>query len=55
MWAELFLENRENTLFELDLYIKSLQQYEQAIRNSDMDALVRLLDEGKKRKEEVDG
>lgn len=55
MWAELFLENRENTLFELDFYIKSLQQYEQAIRNSDMDALVRLLDEGKKRKEEVDG
>ena len=55
MWAELFLKNRENTLFELDFYIKSLQQYEQAIRNSDMDALVRLLDEGKKRKEEVDG
>ena len=55
MWAELFLENRENTLFELDFYIKSLQQYEQAIRDSDMDTLVRLLDEGKKRKEEVDG
>ncbi len=55
MWAELFLENRENTLFELDFYIKSLQQYEQAIRNSDTDTLVRLLDEGKKRKEEVDG
>lgn len=55
MWAELFLENREDILFELDFYIKSLQQYEQAIRNSDMDTLVRLLDEGKKRKEEVDG
>ena len=55
MWAELFLENRENTLFELDYYIRSLQQYQQAIRDSDMDTLVRLLDEGKKRKEEVDG
>ena len=55
MWAELFLENRENTLFELDFYIKSLQQYKQAIRDSDIDTLVRLLDEGKKRKEEVDG
>ncbi len=55
MWAELFLENRENTLFELDFYIKSLQQYEQAIRDSNMDTLVQLLDEGKKRKEEVDG
>ena len=55
MWAELFLENRENVLFELDYYIDSLKQYQRAIRDNDMDALVRLLDEGKKRKEEVDG
>lgn len=55
MWAELFLENRENVLFELDYYIDSLKQYQQAIRDNDMDALVQLLDEGKKRKEEVDG
>ena len=55
MWAELFLENRDNVLFELDYYIESLEQYQQAIRDNDMDALVRLLDEGKKRKEEVDG
>ena len=55
MWAELFLENRDNVLFELDYYIESLKQYQQAIRDSDMDKLVELLDEGKKRKEEVDG
>ena len=55
MWAELFLENRDNVLFELDYYIDSLKQYQRAIRDNDMDALVRLLDEGKKRKEEVDG
>ena len=55
MWAELFLENRENVLFELDYYIDSLKQYQQAIRDEDMDTLVALLDEGKKRKEEVDG
>ena len=55
MWAELFLENRDNVLFELDYYIESLKQYQQAIRDNDMDALVQLLDEGKKRKEEVDG
>ena len=55
MWAELFLENRENILFELDYYIESLKAYQQAIRDEDMDKLVRLLDEGKKRKEEVDG
>lgn len=55
MWAELFLENRDNVLFELDTYIDNLKQYRQAIRENDMDRLVRLLDEGKKRKEEVDG
>lgn len=55
MWAELFLENRDNVLFELDYYIESLKQYQQAIRDKDMDKLVQLLDEGKKRKEEVDG
>ena len=55
MWAEVFLENRDNVLFELDYYIESLKQYQQAIRDKDMDALVQLLDEGKKQKEEVDG
>ncbi len=55
MWAELFLENRENLLFELDHYIDSLRAYRDAIAADDMDRLVALLDEGKKRKEEVDG
>ena len=55
MWAELFLENKENVLFELDFYIQSLSAYKQAIEANDMQTLVALLDEGKKRKEEVDG
>lgn len=55
MWAELFLENRENVLFELDQYISSLSAYREAIEKEDMDTLVTLLDEGKRRKEEVDG
>ena len=55
MWAELFLENKENVLFELDYYINSLTAYRDAIAADDMDKLVALLDEGKKRKEEVDG
>ena len=55
MWAELCMENRENMLFELDTYIASLQTYRAALENQDMDALVALLDEGKRRKEEVDG
>ena len=55
MWAELFLENRENVLFELDTYLNSLNAYRQAVAEGDFDRLVELLEEGKKRKEEVDG
>ena len=55
MWAELFLDNKENVLYELDFYLESLKTYRDAIAAEDMDTLVALLEEGKKRKEEVDG
>ena len=55
MWAELLLENRGNMLFELDTLIAALDQYRKAIRENDFDTLCRLLDEGRKIKEEVDG
>ena len=55
MWAELCMENRENMLFELDTYITSLQAYRDALANRDINTLTALLDEGKRRKEEVDG
>ena len=55
MWTELFLENRENLLFELDQYIDSLTAYRDALQERDADRLYQLLDEGKRRKEEVDG
>ena len=55
MWAELFLENKENVLFELNYYIESLKAYSDAISAEDMDTLVTLLEDGKKRKEQVDG
>lgn len=55
MWAELFLSNRDNVLKELDILIGSLTQYKEAIENNDSTRLIQLLDEGRKRKEEVDG
>ena len=55
MWAELFLENRENLLFELDTLIRSLEQYREAIQEDDFAALCQLLEEGRRIKEEVDG
>lgn len=55
MWAELFLENKDNLLFELDTLVDNLKKYRQAIAEEDSDKLIALLDEGKRRKEEVDG
>lgn len=55
MWAELFLENRDFVLQELQGYMDSLEAYHQAIQNNDLDTLIALLDEGRRRKEEIDG
>ena len=55
MWAELVLENRDNALYELDTLIDSLKEYRDAIAQRDEAALVALLEDGKRCKEEVDG
>ena len=55
MWAELFMDNKENILSELDCYLNNLQAYRNAIAGNDWQTLVDLLEEGKRRKEEVDG
>ena len=53
--AQLCLENRENMLFELRTYLDNLQQYLTAFEDADRQALTALLEEGRRRKEEVDG
>ena len=55
MWAELFLENKDYLLYELDVFMASLQQYRDAMAGDDLTTLTALLDEGRRRKEEVDG
>lgn len=55
LWAELFMENKDYILNELTLYLDNLAKYRDAIAGDDMDALVALLEEGRRRKEEVDG
>ena len=55
MWRELFLDNRDNLLLELDRIIAGLSEYRDALADRDAERLERLLEEGKRRKEEVDG
>lgn len=55
MWTELFLENSDALLFEIDSIIGSLSEYRKAISEGDREMLIKLLDDGRKRKEEIDG
>ena len=55
MWAELFLENKEHLLFELDTIIENLTEYKAAMEREDFNTLRQLLDDGRRIKEEVDG
>lgn len=55
MWAELFMENRDNLLYELDFLTQKLGEYRAAIAGGDREELVKILDEGRRRKKEIDG
>ena len=52
MWTELFLENKEHLLGELDLLINSLHEYRNAIATGNADELRTLLHDGRVAKEE---
>ena len=54
MWTELFLENKDNLIFELDYIISELQKYSDAMKNNDFDTLCQLLKEGKEMKLKAD-
>lgn len=51
MWTELFLDNRDNLLSELDCLIAALGKYRDALTADDAEVLCRLLEEGKRCKE----
>lgn len=55
MWTELFLENKEHLISELDYFIKSVSEYKTALEQEDAAALRQLLADGKKCKEDIDG
>ena len=55
MWAELFLENKDYLNEEIDMLIDFLKEYRDALKDDDKDQLIKLLTEGKERKEQIDG
>lgn len=55
MWTELFLENQDYLLGELDEFISNLVKYSNALKAGDADLIRSLLKEGRERKEAIDG
>ena len=55
MWAELFLENKDELVKELDFFIGTLGSYRDAIAGGETDELREMLFEGARLKKEIDG
>ena len=55
MWTELFSENSDFLIKELEYIISSLNEYKQALENNDYDELFSLLKAGSDIKEKIDG
>ena len=55
MWAELFMENKDNLLNELNILIENLAVYKNVMESNDKEALIQILDEGRRIKGEIDG
>ncbi len=54
MWSELFMENRDYLLAELENLIFHLSEYRDMLSRADQSGIYRLLDEGSKIKAEID-
>lgn len=52
MWTDLFMQNRENLIYELDTLIQNLLKYSEALRNANSDEMLRLIAEGRQLKED---
>ena len=51
MWTDLFMQNRDNLIFELDTLIENLNKYSHALRFGNAEELTELIAEGRKLKE----
>lgn len=52
MWTELFLDNKENLINQIDNLMENLQNIKEAIEKNDDKSLYAILEEGRKAKEE---
>lgn len=55
MWTELFMDNKDNLIREIDCLVEHLTEYSQALQSGDKDKLRQLLLDGKIAKEMAEG
>ncbi len=55
MWTEIFMENKDNLIKEIDYITSFLNEYKSALIENDSDYMWKLLHDGKVAKETVDG
>lgn len=51
MWTDLFMQNKEYLIYELELLIENLNKYNEALKKSDSDEMLHLIAEGRQLKE----
>ena len=54
MWTQLFLDNDDYLIEEIDILMDHLREYREALKDRDRERLIKLLDDGRRIKEEVD-
>lgn len=52
MWTDLFMQNRENLIFELETLIGNLTRYSDALKEGDSEKMLELIAEGRRLKED---
>lgn len=55
MWTELFMDNRDNLIGEVELLAKNLLDYADAMKSGDAERLYALLDDGSRINDEIKG
>ena len=55
MWTELFFDNKEPLIYELDVIIDALTEYKNALESGDREKMREILKDGRLAKEKIDG
>lgn len=50
VWKDIFLENKENILYTIDIFIKSLEKLKESIKKEDEESIINILSESREKR-----